>query len=248
MSRRGRNDCAGFLLRRRMSGADEPWPITGSARGAGRAFADGWRRPCCRPQLPRLRRLRRLRDRRTAVAGLLAGVQPLAGGGHIGGLPGPRRAGRRAGALRQHSSRQRQCHHQYCRVDCHGGGLLHTNDAQQRARPDRVPMPPIADAVELTAASAGGLSGPCGRQAQSLRRQHATRLHPDLPGLRLRQGRDHADRRLPVLLRLRWLRHPPQAEGRRLLRVLLLRLGALPSSPGGRKMLRRCRMRRPMRT
>ena len=40
-------------------------------------------------------------------------------------------------------------------------------------------------------------------------------------------NRDHADRRLPVLLQLRRLRNTAQAEAGRLLRLLLLRDGAV---------------------
>ena len=54
-----------------------------------------------------------------------------------------------------------------------------------------------------------------------------------MPKLRLRVDRADADGRLPILLRLQALRHPLEAEGRRLLRVLLLWNGPLPSGSGG---------------
>jgi hypothetical protein len=54
-------------------------------------------------------------------------------------------------------------------------------------------------------------------------------IYHHLPTLRSRSDRDDANRRLPILLRLQrlWRAAPPQS--RRLLRVLLLWLGALPS-------------------
>lgn len=47
------------------------------------------------------------------------------------------------------------------------------------------------------------------------------------------QGRDDADRCLPVFLRMYWLRRAAEAEGGRLLRVLLLRRRAVSSGSGG---------------
>ena len=53
-----------------------------------------------------------------------------------------------------------------------------------------------------------------------------------LSALRHCKGRSHADRRLPVLLYLQWLWREAATEAGRLLRVLLLRLGAVPADPG----------------
>src|SRR5207237_5208619 len=47
------------------------------------------------------------------------------------------------------------------------------------------------------------------------------------------EDRNHADRRLPVFLRLHRVRRAVASEARRLLCVLLLRLGALPAHPSG---------------
>jgi hypothetical protein len=43
------------------------------------------------------------------------------------------------------------------------------------------------------------------------------------------ENRDDADGRLPVFLRVHWLRHTHSPEEGRLLRVLFLRIGALPA-------------------
>ena len=53
-----------------------------------------------------------------------------------------------------------------------------------------------------------------------------------LPALRGGETGDDADRRLPVLLYLQWLWREAATEAGRLLRVLLLRLGAVPADPG----------------
>ena len=58
----------------------------------------------------------------------------------------------------------------------------------------------------------------------------ADRIDPDLPALRPSLDRADADRRLPVLVRLQGLRREAQAIAGRLLRVLFLRLGAVPAS------------------
>lgn len=55
-----------------------------------------------------------------------------------------------------------------------------------------------------------------------------------LPTLRTRCGRDDADRRLPVLLRVHGMRRAAQAKTGRLLRVLFLWLGSLPAHSGSR--------------
>jgi hypothetical protein len=47
--------------------------------------------------------------------------------------------------------------------------------------------------------------------------------------VRHRKIGNDADRRLPVLLRVHWLRHQAAAEAGRLLRVLFLRLSTLPA-------------------
>jgi hypothetical protein len=54
-----------------------------------------------------------------------------------------------------------------------------------------------------------------------------------MPPLQASGDRTNAEERLPVLLRLRRLRATPQAEARRLLRVLFVRVGALPTDANG---------------
>jgi len=63
-------------------------------------------------------------------------------------------------------------------------------------------------------------------------------LGVDLPGVRLRQARGHADRCLPVFLRMRALQGDAAAEGGGLLRVLLVRLGEMPAGAGRGRVLR----------
>ncbi len=64
-----------------------------------------------------------------------------------------------------------------------------------------------------------------------------TRFNADLPGMWAPENRAHAHRCLPVVLRVRGLPYPAQAQARRLLRILLLRLGALSARSGFRKIL-----------
>src|SRR5207244_13089407 len=59
----------------------------------------------------------------------------------------------------------------------------------------------------------------------------------NVPTLRISAHGDHADGCLPVLLRLHQLRDAAQAESRSLLRVLLVRIGRLPTGAGGATML-----------
>src|SRR5215831_7457652 len=59
------------------------------------------------------------------------------------------------------------------------------------------------------------------------------RFDHHLPPLRPSGDRANAAGRLPVLLRLQGLRATPQTEGRGLLRVLLIRLGAVPARSSG---------------
>lgn len=70
----------------------------------------------------------------------------------------------------------------------------------------------------------------------------ATRLDNHLPVLRPSIDRDDANGCVPVLLRMHGLRHSSQAEGRGLLRLLLLRRRAVPADSGGRRAWSRCRM------
>jgi len=51
--------------------------------------------------------------------------------------------------------------------------------------------------------------------------------------MRHSKRRAHAGGRVPDCLRLQLLRHAIAAQGRRLLRVLFLRLGAMPADPSG---------------
>jgi hypothetical protein len=53
-----------------------------------------------------------------------------------------------------------------------------------------------------------------------------------LSGLRDRKDRNHAYRRVPILLRLHRLRHAAAAEARTLLRFLFLWFGAVPVGSG----------------
>ena len=55
-----------------------------------------------------------------------------------------------------------------------------------------------------------------------------SRISDCLPGMWAYEGRDYADRRLPVLLRLHRVWYSLTAEAGRLLRILLLRIGAVP--------------------
>ncbi len=64
------------------------------------------------------------------------------------------------------------------------------------------------------------------------RKSHDSRIRDHLPALRSKSGRDNADGCLPVFLQLRGLRCASKAEGRRLLRVLFLRLRALSADSG----------------
>ena len=72
------------------------------------------------------------------------------------------------------------------------------------------------------------------RHERPLSRSHQ---HAHLPALRPFRGRDDADRRLPVVLRMQGLRHGAETPAGRLLRVLFLRNGALPADTGGRVLL-----------
>lgn len=64
-----------------------------------------------------------------------------------------------------------------------------------------------------------------------------TRIDIDLPGMRTPENRAHAHRCLPVVLRVRGLSYPAQAQAGRLLRFLLLRLGALSAGSNFREIL-----------
>jgi hypothetical protein len=68
--------------------------------------------------------------------------------------------------------------------------------------------------------------------AMSLMRRAAS-IDPQLPALRPAGIRNDAARCLSILLRLRELRRAAEAAARRLLRVLLLRLGAMSAGAGG---------------
>src|SRR6516162_5182612 len=59
-------------------------------------------------------------------------------------------------------------------------------------------------------------------------------IHDHVPGLRYDKDRDHADRGMPVFLRMHGLRRAFAPQAGRLLRVLLLRVGALSADTGGR--------------
>jgi hypothetical protein len=61
---------------------------------------------------------------------------------------------------------------------------------------------------------------------------HEPRIDHHVPALRHREIGDDADRRLPIFLCVHGLRSETAAEAGRLLRVLLLRLGAVSADPG----------------
>ena len=89
-----------------------------------------------------------------------------------------------------------------------------------------------------------------GAPAAELRRQDPganladRRFDHHLPPLRASGDRAHAAGRLPVLLRLQGLRATPQAAAGGLLRVLFIRLGAVPARSSG-AMRRLSRQRHP---
>jgi len=66
-----------------------------------------------------------------------------------------------------------------------------------------------------------------------VRQRHDLGVDDHLPEVRHREERDHADRCLPVLLRLLGLRRAFATKSGRLLRVLLLRFHAVSAHPGG---------------
>src|SRR5258708_10955026 len=63
-------------------------------------------------------------------------------------------------------------------------------------------------------------------------------IRADLSAVRLRQAGNDAHRRLPVLLRMHPVRGVAQAQPRRLLRFLLVRLGQVPADAGAALLLR----------
>lgn len=70
---------------------------------------------------------------------------------------------------------------------------------------------------------------------QRSRKRYAVGINADLPEMRFQGHRDDAARCLSVLLCLQGLRREAEAESRRLLRILLLRIGALPAGPAARQ-------------
>jgi len=73
---------------------------------------------------------------------------------------------------------------------------------------------------------------------KSPERRDRSRIDAYLPRLRRGPCRDHADRRLPVVLGVSILRGDGAAEAGRLLRLLFLRHRRLPADPAGRRLLR----------
>jgi hypothetical protein len=63
-----------------------------------------------------------------------------------------------------------------------------------------------------------------------------TQNHPDLPRLRKRQGRDHADGPLPDLLHVPGLRDATEVQAGRLLCLLLVRHRSVSADPGTREL------------
>jgi hypothetical protein len=61
------------------------------------------------------------------------------------------------------------------------------------------------------------------------------RIRTGVPGLRLRQARNDAERRLSVLLRMRWLQDRAASKAGGLLRFLFVRVGKV--SPDARRVL-----------
>jgi hypothetical protein len=62
-------------------------------------------------------------------------------------------------------------------------------------------------------------------------------INTDLSEVRISSDRDHADGRVPVLLSLQRMWGAAKASPRRLLRVLLVRLRAVPTYASGRRLL-----------
>jgi hypothetical protein len=58
------------------------------------------------------------------------------------------------------------------------------------------------------------------------------RIRTGVPGLRLRQARNDAERRLSVLLRMCWLQDPAASKVGGLLRFLFLRVGKVSTDAG----------------
>ena len=63
-------------------------------------------------------------------------------------------------------------------------------------------------------------------------------LQRHLSGVRTQQNRNYADRRLPVVLRMRGVPYRIETQARRLLRLLLIRHGALPPYSNAQRVLR----------
>lgn len=68
-----------------------------------------------------------------------------------------------------------------------------------------------------------------GRDSEQDNNPAGARVGVDLSSMRVRQGRNDADRRLSVLLRVRQLPGTVAAQSRRLLRLLLVRLDQVPA-------------------
>ena len=72
----------------------------------------------------------------------------------------------------------------------------------------------------------------CSSDLTAARRDPGPRsLDLDLSALLSRRDRDHAERRLPRILRLQGVRGGAQGTARRLLRVLLVRIDPVPADP-----------------
>jgi hypothetical protein len=84
----------------------------------------------------------------------------------------------------------------------------------------------------------------CGEHNNAGSDYHDRQIDDHLPALWLCRQRGDADRRLSVLLRMPRLRHDAAAEAGRLLRFLLLRLGAMPTDSGRARIRRAARLLR----
>jgi len=128
----------------------------------------------------------------------------------------------------------------YAAVICLGAALSSCcgNEGRGCVHPVRHALVPcLTGAVRLPSSSRSDCS--CSPFGSSPRYERRSSVYANLSELRRLQGRDHADQRVPVLLRMHDLHDAAQAQARRLLRVLLLRVGTMSTDPRrqGRRLL-----------
>jgi hypothetical protein len=115
--------------------------------------------------------------------------------------------------------------------------------AQARFRREAVEVPPFAyhARVDILAPRSGQ---PIGRPRKAdVDERNALianpRVGPHLSALRIYRNRNHADRRMPLLLRMRRVSRFASTKIRGLLRLLFVWLSAMPARATGAKLLRR---------